>query len=89
MASTYLYKDGKIFCSSFLFSLLSPNLDLNDEFVRSRSTISFIIILDFLMFYEIFPSPEVKRCVIITDKHDVYELPHEFPNDLRLRILGN
>ena len=41
------------------------------------------------MFYEIFLSPEVKRCVIITDKHDVYELPHEFPNNLRLRILGN
>ena len=41
------------------------------------------------MFYEIFLSPEVKRCVIIAYKHDVYELSHEFPNDLRLRILGN
>ena len=22
-------------------------------------------------------------------KHGIYELPHEFPNDLRLKILGN
>ena len=26
---------------------------------------------------------------IITYKHGAYELPHELPNDLRLRILGN
>ena len=25
----------------------------------------------------------------IFDKHDIYELPHKLPNDLRLRILGN
>ena len=36
-----------------------------------------------------FPLPQVKRCVIITYKHALYELPHELPNDLRLRILGN
>ena len=34
-------------------------------------------------------SPQVKRCAIITYKHDIYELPHEFQNKLRLRILGN
>ena len=32
-----IFKDGKIFYSSFLFRLHSPNLDVNDEFVRSRS----------------------------------------------------
>ena len=37
------------------------------------------------MFYQIFLSPEVKRCAIITYKHDIYELPHELLNDLRLR----
>ena len=36
-----------------------------------------------------FLSPQVKRWVIITYKHGIYELPHELPNDLRLRILGN
>ena len=38
------------------------------------------------MFYQIFLSPHVERCAITTYKH---ELPHELPNDLRLRILGN
>ena len=38
---------------------------------------------------ENFHSPEVKRWAIITYKHGIYELPHELPNDLRLRILGN
>ena len=41
------------------------------------------------MFYQIFLSPQVKRWVIIAYKHGIYELPHELPNDLRLRILGN
>ena len=41
------------------------------------------------MFYQIFLSPQVKRCPIITYKHGIYELPHELTNDLRLRILGN
>ena len=41
------------------------------------------------MFYQIFLSPQVKRCAIITYKHGIYELPHELPNDLRLRILEN
>ena len=47
-----------------------------------------IIFWDFLMFYQIFFSPQVKRSVIINNKHDIYELPHELRNDLRLRILG-
>ena len=46
-------------------------------------------ILRLLMFYQIFLSPQVKRCVIITYKHGLYEFPHELPNNLRLRILGN
>ena len=39
------------------------------------------------MFYQIPFSPQVKRCASITYKHGIYELPHELPNDLRLRIL--
>ena len=42
-----------------------------------------------LMFYQILLSPQVKRWAIITFEHGIYELPHELPNDLRLRILGN
>ena len=41
------------------------------------------------MFYQVFLSPEVKKCAVISNKHGIYELPHEFPDDLRLRILGN
>ena len=40
------------------------------------------------MFYQIFLSPEKKRCTTITDKHGIYELTHELPNDLGLEILG-
>ena len=41
-------------------------------------------ILRLLMFYQIFHSPEVKQCAIITYKNGIYELPHE----LRFGILG-
>ena len=32
------------------------------------------------MVYQIFLSPQVKRIVIITNKHGIYELPHEMSN---------
>ena len=44
--------------------------------------ISFIIFLDFLMFYQIILSQQVKRWAIITYKHGIYQLPHELPNNL-------
>ena len=37
------------------------------------------------MFDKILVSPQVKRIVIISNKLGTYELPHELPNDLRLR----
>ena len=40
------------------------------------------------MFYQILLSPQVERCAIITYKHGIYALPHEFPNELRLGISG-
>ena len=52
-------------------------------------TIIFIIFWDFLMFYQIFLSPQVNSSAIITDKHAIYEFPDELPNDLRPRTLGN
>ena len=30
------------------------------------------------MFYQIFFSPQVKRCVIVTYKNVIYELPNDF-----------
>ena len=62
------------------------------DWVENRlvaSAISFIIFLEFLMFYQIFLSLQVKQCTIIPYKRGIYELPHELLKDLRLRILGN
>ena len=41
------------------------------------------------MFNQIFLSPQVKLWAIITYKHGIYDLPHELPNDLRRKKLGN
>ena len=35
------------------------------------------------MFYQIFLSPQVKGSTIISNKHGIYELPHELPNDFK------
>ena len=48
-----------------------------------------IILWDFLMFYQIFFSPQIKRRAIVSNKQGVYELLHELPDDLKLRILGS
>ena len=48
-----------------------------------------IIFWDIYILYQILFSPQVKRSVIISSKHGIYEFPYELPNDLRLRILGN
>ena len=53
------------------------------------TTILVITFSDFLMFYQIFLSPQLKRIVIVSNKHGIDESPHELPSDLRLRILGN
>ena len=37
----------------------------------------------------IFFSLKVERGLIISNEHGIYELPHELPNDLKLKILGN
>ena len=41
------------------------------------------------MLYQFFLSAQVKQWAIITYKHGIFELPHELPNDLRPKILGN
>ena len=41
------------------------------------------------MFYQIFFSPQVKRCAIITYKHGIYMMRQQLPNDLKLSSLGN
>ena len=41
------------------------------------------------MFYQIFLSPQVKQSMIVNNKHGIYKLPQEIPNDFRLSILRN
>ena len=44
---------------------------------------------DFLILYKIFFSQQVKRSVTVSNKHDIYELPYNMPNELRSNILEN
>ena len=46
-----------------------------------------LIFWNFLLLYQIFFSPQVKRNVIISNKHGIYEFPHKLPNNLRLKTL--
>lgn len=43
-------------------------------------TITIILFWDTLIFYEVILSPQLKRSVIISNKHNIYELPHELPS---------
>ena len=42
-----------------------------------------------LRFLDVFLSPQMQRWEVITYKHGIYQLPHELPKDLRLRILSH
>ena len=53
------------------------------------STVLVIIFWNFTMFYERSESPQVKENLISSITNLIYELPHEFSNDLKLTILGN
>ena len=41
------------------------------------------------MFYQVFSSPQLKRCAIVTYNNGIHHFPHELPNDLRISILEN
>ena len=48
-----------------------------------------IIFSDFLILYQILFSLEVTRSMLISNKHGIYEMPQDLPNDLKFSILGN
>ena len=48
------------------------------------TTIMVIIFGDFLMFHQIFLSPQMKRSAIIYNKQAIYEFPHEMQKVLRV-----
>ena len=39
------------------------------------------------MFYQIFLSPQVKRCAIVTYEHGIYELPNDFGLPAKINFL--
>ena len=47
-----------------------------NEKKKKWTTIMEIVLWDFMMFYQIFLSTQVKRSTIITNKEGVYQLPH-------------
>ena len=73
--------------SSELFNPKLKNMKLATN--TRLATTMYIIFWDFLVLYQIFFSPQVKQSVIINNKHGIYELPQELPNNFRLRIPGN
>ena len=57
-------------------------------FMLFVATTMFIIFWAILINEQIFFLLQVKRSVIVSNKHGIYELPHECPNDLKLRKSG-
>ena len=45
-----------------------------------------IIFLDFLIFYQFFLLLEMKGNAVIRNRHGIYELPQELPNNVRLKV---
>ena len=50
-------------------------------------TIIFIIFWDSLMFYQMFLSPQVKRCAIVTYEYGIYELLNDFGLPAKVKFL--
>ena len=47
----------------------------------------FIDVLNIFIDEQIFFLPQVKRSLNISNKYGIYEMPHELPNNLRLKDL--
>ena len=57
--------------------------------MNKATTMMYIIFWEFLVFYEFFYSPQVKRSVIISHKHGICNLLYKLKNKVRYSILGN
>ena len=60
-----------------------------DVFSSLNPAIMFMIFWGCLMVKQILLSPQVKRSMIISNKHRISELPYVLPNNWKLRILRN
>ena len=87
-----LSKPGTGFCGSRKCTKLVMDEMYEIRCKISKASTDYCVVPNSRMSYnhiQIFFSLQVKRSVIISNKHGIYELHHELPNDLRLRILGN
>ena len=80
---------------TYTTSLKRPKDEYNDVY-NSKNNVTYtklqsrkIIFWDLLILSKIFFPAQLKWSVIISNKHVIYEVPSELPNDLRLSILGN
>ena len=73
----------KQICPKRVFPAKNPNNEDQHGTFNARINRHSFSLYDFFMFFQIFISPQVKQCAIITYKHGIYELPHELQNNLR------
>ena len=72
---SHVWQGGSKYASKYSYSKYS--------YFQSLSTIMVIIFWDFLVFYQMFLSPQMKPNPIISNRQGIYELSQELPNDLR------
>ena len=88
---SFFFGDSLFLCTAMYEIDGAPNCYLGslDKLQNLVYTIIFKIFEHFTKFYRSFHSPQVKTNLIPGVRNVIYELPHECPSDLRLKILGN
>ena len=90
MSSMHFHHKYGLHSDSYIIS--SSSSAINKMLYESANLVPiavpiFITFWDFLMFYQIFLSPQAKQSKVISNKDRIYELPNELRNDIRLMIL--
>ena len=73
----------------FIDNILCGKLVSSEPIMTNDNLTVTLVGFFFLMFYQIFLSPQVKKSMISSNKDGSYELPYELPKDLVLSILEN
>ena len=91
VSDLFLKKIKEILAKIWLFWMIgaaNKNIKIKKKTKEKKKLQTIMAIFwDILMFDQILLSPQVKGSMIISNKHGMYELPHNLPEDLRLRSL--
>ena len=90
VSDLFLKKIKEILAKIWLFCMIgaaNKNIKIKKNKRKKKLQTIMAIFWDILMFDQILLSPQVKGSMIISNKHGMYELPHNLPEDLRLRSL--